>query len=132
MSDNLPANVPVRKKKEISLQGDVVRIPANPPVPPVKVVQGPPSLLGTVLIRRQLAQFIRFASRLSTKSATPALRCCLFGLDSVVVTDLDVALRGSLPGAERSPHPCVVPTARAHVSCGFERLMARCAAMQAR
>ena len=52
-----------------------------------------------MLVRRHLGQFIRFASRLTARSATPALRCCLFGLDSVVVTDLDVALRGALPGA---------------------------------
>ena len=99
MSDNLPANLPVRQTKEVSPQGDVVPITANPPAPVIEAIQTPPSLPGIVFVRRQLAQFIRFASKLTTKSATPALRCCLFGLDSVVVTDLDIAFRGSLPGA---------------------------------
>src|SRR5438046_8623586 len=97
--DKLPAKLPVRQTKEVSPRGEVVPITANPPAPEIKVVQAPPSLPGMVLVRRQLAPFIRFASRLTTKSATPALRCCLFGLDSVLVTDLDVALRASLPGA---------------------------------
>jgi DNA polymerase III beta subunit, C-terminal domain/DNA polymerase III beta subunit, central domain len=99
MSDNLPAKLPARQTKEVSPRGQVVPITANPPAPETKLIQAPPSLPGIVLIRRHLAQFIRFASRLTTKSATPALRCCLFGFGSVVATELDVALRGSLPGA---------------------------------
>jgi DNA polymerase III beta subunit, C-terminal domain/DNA polymerase III beta subunit, central domain len=99
MSDNLPAKLPARQTKEVSPRGQVVPITANPPAPETEVIQAPPSLPGIVLTRRHLAQFIRFASRLTTKSATPALRCCLFGFGSVVATELDVALRGSLPGA---------------------------------
>jgi hypothetical protein len=99
MSDNLPAKLPARQRKEVPPRGEVVPIAANPPAPEIKVIQAPPSLPGTVLIRRQVAQFIRFAARITAKSTTPALRCCLFGLDSVVVTDLDVALRAVLPDA---------------------------------
>jgi hypothetical protein len=99
MSDDLPANLPVRQTKEVTRQSKGTVAPANPPAALTKVIQVPPSSSGILLVRRQLAQFVRFASRLTTRSATPALRCCLFGLDSVVVTDLDVALRGSLPGA---------------------------------
>jgi hypothetical protein len=99
MSDNLPAKLPARQRKEVPPRGEVVAIAANPPAPEIKVIQAPPSLPGTVLIRRQVAQFIRFAARITAKSTTPALRCCLFGLDSVVVTDLDVALRAVLPDA---------------------------------
>src|SRR5436190_16782465 len=99
MSDNLPAKLPVRQTKEATIQSKAAAAPGNPPAARTKVVQGPPSSPGILLVRRHLAQFIRFASRVTTRSATPALRCCLFGLDSVVVTDLDVAFRGSLPGA---------------------------------
>ena len=49
------------------------RAVSNPPAPEIKVIQAPPSLPGMVLIRRQLAQFIRFASRVTAKSTTPAL-----------------------------------------------------------
>jgi DNA polymerase III sliding clamp (beta) subunit (PCNA family) len=52
-----------------------------------------------VLTRQQLANFIRFASRVTARSVTPGLRCCLFGVDTAVVTDLDVSLRTTLPGA---------------------------------
>jgi hypothetical protein len=99
MSDNLPAKLPVRQTKGVTRQSKVAPAPINPPAVLTKVVQVLPSSSGILLVRRQLAQFVRFASRLTTRSATPALRCCLFGLDSVVVTDLDVAFRGSLPGA---------------------------------
>lgn len=99
MSDNLPAKLPVRQTKEVTRQSKATAAPANPPAARTKVVQVQPSPPGILLVRRHLGQFIRFASRLTARSATPALRCCLFGLDSVVVTDLDVALRGALPGA---------------------------------
>jgi DNA polymerase III beta subunit-like protein len=99
MSDNLPAKLPVRQTKEVTRQSKVTAARANPPAARTKVVQGPPSSPGILLVRRHLAQFIRFASRVTTKSATPALRCCMFAFESMVVTDLDVALRGSLPGA---------------------------------
>ena len=99
MSDNLPAKLPARQTKEVTRQSKATAAPANPPAALTKVVQVQPSPPGILLIRRHLGQFIRFASRLTARSATPALRCCLFGLDSVVVTDLDVALRGALPGA---------------------------------
>jgi DNA polymerase III beta subunit, C-terminal domain/DNA polymerase III beta subunit, central domain len=99
MSDNLPAKLPVRQTKEVTRQSKATAAPANPPAALTKVVQVQPSPPGILLVRRHLGQFIRFASRLTARSATPALRCCLFGLDSVVVTDLDVALRGALPGA---------------------------------
>ena len=99
MSDNLPAKLPVRQTKEVTRQSKATAAPANPPAALTKVVQFQPSPPGILLVRRHLGQFIRFASRLTARSATPALRCCLFGLDSVVVTDLDVALRGALPGA---------------------------------
>jgi hypothetical protein len=100
MSDNLPAKLPVRQTKEVSRQSKVTAVLANLPAVLPKAVQVQPFSPGILLVRRHLAQFIRFASRLTTRSkSTPALRCCLFGLDSVVVTDLDVALRGSLPGA---------------------------------
>jgi hypothetical protein len=52
-----------------------------------------------VLTGRHLAHFVRFASRVTAKSATPGLRSCLFGADSAVVTDLDVSLRAILLGA---------------------------------
>jgi DNA polymerase III sliding clamp (beta) subunit (PCNA family) len=52
-----------------------------------------------VLARQHLAHFVRFASRVTARSATPGLRCCLFGADSVIVTDLDLSLRTLLPGA---------------------------------
>jgi hypothetical protein len=52
-----------------------------------------------ILSRQQLANFLRFASRVAAKSATPQLRCCLFGVDAAVVTDLDVSVRAILPGA---------------------------------
>src|SRR5262249_28942567 len=58
-----------------------------------------PSIPGMVLTRRHLANFIRFASRVRARSATPGLRCCLFGADSAVVTNLDLSLRTILPGA---------------------------------
>jgi hypothetical protein len=99
MSDNLPAKLPVRQTKQVTRQSKATAAPANPPAALTKVVQVQPSPPGILLVRRHLGQFIRFASRLTARSATPALRCCLFGLDSVVVTDLDVALRGALPGA---------------------------------
>jgi DNA polymerase III beta subunit, C-terminal domain/DNA polymerase III beta subunit, central domain len=99
MSDNLPAKLPVRQTKEVTRQSKATAAPGSPPVALTKVVQVQPSPPGILLVRRHLGQFIRFASRLTARSATPALRCCLFGLDSVVVTDLDVALRGALPGA---------------------------------
>ena len=99
MSDNLPAKLPARQTKEVTRQSKATAAPANPPAALTKVVQVQPSPPGILLVRRHLGQFIRFASRLTARSATPALRCCLFGLDSVVVTDLDVALRGALPGA---------------------------------
>ena len=99
MSDNLPAKLPVRQTKEVTRQSKATAAPANPLAALTKVVQVQPSPPGILLVRRHLGQFIRFASRLTARSATPALRCCLFCLDSVVVTDLDVALRGALPGA---------------------------------
>src|SRR5439155_21164141 len=99
MSDNLPANLPVRQTKEVTRQSKVTAASANPPAALTKVVQVQPSSPGILLVRQHLAQFVRFASRLTTKSATPALRCCMFAFDSMVVTDLDVAFRGSLPGA---------------------------------
>jgi hypothetical protein len=52
-----------------------------------------------VLTRQHLAHFVRFASRVTARSATPGLRCCRFATDTVVVTDLDVSLRTVLPGA---------------------------------
>src|SRR5262245_42686750 len=99
MSDNLPAKLPVRQTKEVIRQSKVAPAPVNPPVALTKVVQVQPSSPGILLVRRQLAQVIRFASRLTTKGATPALRCCMLAFDSMVVTDLYVALRGALPGA---------------------------------
>src|SRR5262249_37656976 len=51
-----------------------------------------------IVERADLAAFVRFASRLTSRAPMPVLRCCLFSSDSAVVTDLDVALRGHLPG----------------------------------
>jgi hypothetical protein len=99
MSENLPAKLPVRQTKEVARQSKATAAPANPPAALTKPVQVTPSSPGILFVRRQLAQFIRFASRVTTKSPTPALRCCMFAFDSMVVTDLDVAFRGSLPGA---------------------------------
>src|SRR6185369_1619204 len=95
MSDSLPVNLPVRPPKEVSP-------PRNTPETPttlIKVIQAPPALPGMVLTRQHLAHFLRFASRVTARSATPGLRSCLFGAESVVVTDLDVSLRTILPDA---------------------------------
>jgi hypothetical protein len=94
MSDTLPANVPARPTKEISQQCNAV-----PDSALSTVTHALPSIPGMVLTRRHLANFIRFASRVTARSATPGLRCCLFGADSAVVTDLDLSLRTILPGA---------------------------------
>jgi hypothetical protein len=99
MSENLPAKVPVRQTKELSPQRSIVSITASPELRAIEAATSLPSLRGVTVARRHLAQFIRFASRLTTRGATPAVRCCLFGADSVVATDLDIALRITLPGA---------------------------------
>jgi len=52
-----------------------------------------------IVRRADLAAFVRFASRLTSRAPMPALRCCLLSFDSAIVTDLDVALRAALPGA---------------------------------
>jgi DNA polymerase-3 subunit beta len=93
MSDNLPA--PVRPIKEVSIQRNVTL--DSPALS--TVTHALPSIPGMVLTRRHLANFIRFASRVTARSATPGLRSCIFGTDSAVVTDLDVSLRTILPGA---------------------------------
>jgi len=95
MSDNVPANIPVRPKKEISLPRNIAR--DSPALSAIN--HAVPSIPGMVLARRHLAHFIRFASRVTVKSATPGLRGCLFGADSIAVTNLDVSLRTVLPGA---------------------------------
>jgi hypothetical protein len=92
MSDNLPANVPARPPKEVSLQR---KTSENPATTLTRVIQAPPAPRGMVLTRQHLAHFIRFASRVTARSAIPGLRCCLFRADSVVTTDLDVSLRTS-------------------------------------
>jgi len=94
MSDILPA-IPVPLPKEVSPQ----RSPSETSAALTTVIQAPSALPGMVLTRQHLAYFVRFASRVTTKSATPGLRCCLFGTDFAVVTDLDFALRTVLPGA---------------------------------
>ena len=92
MSDNLPA---VRQPKEVSPRRSALETAAAL----TKAIQAPPALRGMVLTRQHLAHFVRFASRVTAKSAMLGLRCCLFGTDSAVVTDLDVSLRTVLPGA---------------------------------
>src|SRR5262249_57587475 len=71
------------------------------PSPPAKPRRSTttPALPNMIVQRADLAAFVRFASRLTSRAPTPALRCCLFAFDSAVVTDLDVALRTHLPGA---------------------------------
>jgi hypothetical protein len=95
MSENLPANVPARPTKEIVLERNAA--PDSSALG--TVTQALPSIPRMVLTRRHLANFVRFASRVTARSATPGLRCSLFGADSAVVTDLDVSLRTILPGA---------------------------------
>jgi DNA polymerase-3 subunit beta len=95
MSENLPANVPARPTKETALQ----RNAAPDSAALSTITHALPSIPGMVLTRRHLAHFVRFASRVTARSATPGLRCCLFGADSAVVTDLVVSLRTILPGA---------------------------------
>jgi hypothetical protein len=94
-SKNLPANVPVRPTKEISLQRKVASDASRLNT----ISQALPSIPEMVLTRSHLAHFVRFASRVTARSAMPGLRCCLFGTDSAVVTALDVSLRTILPGA---------------------------------
>jgi hypothetical protein len=78
MPENLPANVPVRPTKEIVLERN-----AAPDSPGLSAVSHSlPSIPGMVLTRRHLANFVRFASRVTARSATPGLRSCLFGADS--------------------------------------------------
>jgi hypothetical protein len=95
MSENLPANLPVRQPGTVSS----AKQPAEPSAAARRATHTLPSLPGMVLARRHLAHFIRFASRVTVKSATPGLRGCLFRADCVVVTDLDISLRTVLPSA---------------------------------
>ena len=69
-----------------------------PPAEPTRLTKTP-ALAGMIVRRADLAAFVRFASRLTSRAPMPALRCCLFSFDSAIVTDLDVALRAHLPGA---------------------------------
>ena len=101
MSENLPAKLPPRQRKDVSPQASAVPVAANSPAPRTKAVRLAPALPGMVLARRHFARFVRFASRLTSRCPTPALQSVLFGPDSVLVTDLDVALRASLPGARQ-------------------------------
>jgi hypothetical protein len=94
MSDKLPANVPASQRALAGLKHT-----ALPPAPISVATHALPSVPGMALARRHLAHFIRFASRVTSRSRTPGLRSCVFGTDSVVVTDLDISLRTVLPGA---------------------------------
>jgi hypothetical protein len=108
MPKDRPATIPARPDKQLpSVSGVTTRVVSAPVVPhqtaspPAKAKRpiAVPALPGMTIGRRDLAAFVRFASRLAGRAPLPALRCCLFSLDSAAVTDLDVALRAHLPGA---------------------------------
>jgi DNA polymerase III beta subunit, C-terminal domain len=96
MSNTLPATLPVRQSK--TLPSELTQT-TEPPARGSRVTQTLPSLPGMVLTRKHLAHVVRFASRVTTRSATPGLRSCFLDTDFLVVTNLDISLRTLLPGA---------------------------------
>src|SRR5262245_62561278 len=105
MPKDLPAVLPLRPKTELPVAATAQTFApptarANTVAPAgAKERTVPPHLPSMTIRRADLATFVRFASRLASRAPMPPLRCCLFSLDSVTVTDLDVALRATLPGA---------------------------------
>jgi hypothetical protein len=104
MPKDLPATIPARLDRQVPVVSTQIAAPATmshahpPPAEPTRSTKTP-ALPGMIVRRADLAAFVRFASRLTSRAPMPALRCCLFALDSAAVTDLDVALRATLPGA---------------------------------
>ena len=104
MPKDLPATIPARLDRQVPVVSTQIAAPATmshahpPPAKPTRSTKTP-ALPGMIVRRADLAAFVRFASRLTSRAPMPALRCCLFAFDSAAVTDLDVALRATLPGA---------------------------------
>ena len=104
MPKDLPATIPARFDRQVAAVSSQIAAPATmshahpPPAKPRRSTKTP-ALPGMIVRRADLAAFVRFASRLTSRAPMPALRCCLFSFDSAIVTDLDVALRATLPGA---------------------------------
>ena len=104
MPKDLPATIPPRVNQQVPAVNTRTVAPATmsqvdpPPAKPRRSTTTP-ALPGMIVRRADLASFVRFASRVTNRAPLPALRCCLFALDSAAVTDLDVTLRAHVPGA---------------------------------
>src|SRR5262245_56855552 len=105
MPKDLPATILARLHRQVPTVRTQTVSPAttshnDPPLPvEPRRSTATTALLNMMVRRTDLAAFVRFASRLTSRAPMPALRSCLFSFDSAVVTDLDVALRARLPGA---------------------------------